>query len=132
QGPIIAALTQGKSTVGLEISIIRKDKKKVILLVSATPIHNRKNEVIACVCVVDDITAQKELEERKDDFVNMASHELKTPLTSMKLYIDVLMKLMHTYKDEKVIKSVQNIHKQTNRLQKLINDLLDVSRLQTR
>ncbi len=131
QGPIITALTQGKSTVGLEINIIRKDKKKVILLVSATPIHNRKNEVIACVCVVDDITAQKELEERKDDFVNMASHELKTPLTSMKLYIDVLMKLMHTYKDEKVIKSVQNIHKQTNRLQKLINDLLDVSRLQT-
>lgn len=131
QGPLVLALTAEKTIVGREYEIDRPDNKRGYLLVSATPIHNRKGKIIAAASILQDITEQKEMEARKDDFVNMASHELKTPITSMKLYIDSLTKYIKQYNDPKANKTLTSIKYQTERLQELVSDLLDVSRLQT-
>lgn len=131
QSPILKALTSGKSTIRKEYVIERPAGKVRFLEISVEPIQNNEKKVIAAAAIISDITSQKELEIRKDDFVNIASHELKTPITSMKLYIDSLMVRIKLYKDEKANKSIKNIKIQTERLQKLVNDLLDVSRLQT-
>lgn len=129
--PIMYVLTHGKSIVSKEYRVVRKDNKEIYTQVSASPIHNKDGKIIAAAEIITDVTEQKELEKRKDDFVNMASHELKTPITSMKLYIDLLMKYLKNYNDATSIKILDNIKNQTNKLQKLVNDLLDVSRLQT-
>lgn len=129
--PIVRALSKGETVSGEEISYIRKDKRKVYLRVNAAPIRNKDNEVIAAVSTLYDITQEKDLEKRKDDFVNMASHELKTPITSMKLYMEMLLRWTKDSKDERLVKTISNIKNQTERLQELVSDLLDVSRIQT-
>lgn len=129
--PLAQAFNTGKPVIGKEITIENSDGRKKHLQVSASLIHNKRGEVIAAASITNDITDQKEMEERKDDFVNMASHELKTPLTSMKLYLDALHNKLKKSEDKTTLKILLNVKNQTQRLQELVNDLLDVSRLQT-
>jgi PAS domain S-box-containing protein len=131
QWPLAQTLSTGKAVNGKEIVIEHVDGKRKHVQISASLIHNREGKVIAAASIVNDITPQKELEERKDDFVNMASHELKTPITSMKLYVDTLMKRTKKSADRDTLRMMKGINDQTEKLQGLVNDLLDVSRLQT-
>jgi PAS domain S-box-containing protein len=131
QGPLGQVLAKKKTTVTKDFIVTRKDGKRIYLQASASAIHNSTGKLIAVAQIVQDTTQQKELEKRKDDFVNMASHELKTPITSMKLYIDLLAVRLKKFNDERALKTLGSINQQTERLQELVNDLLDVSRIQT-
>jgi PAS domain S-box-containing protein len=131
QWPIAQIFATGKPVIGKEFSIKRADGRDMFVQISASLVHNINDKVIAGVSIITDITEQKEMEARKDDFVNMASHELKTPLTSMKLYIDSLQVKVKKLGDERVDRTVAGLKNQTERLQELVNDLLDVSRLNT-
>jgi len=129
--PIVRAFHHGETVESIEMEYVRDDKKRIFLRVNAAPIKNKNNQIIAAVSTFYDITQEKEQEQRKDDFLNMASHELKTPITSMKLYLDLLLARMQLGDDEKAIEMVQNVKKQTKKLQNLVNELLDISRIQT-
>jgi signal transduction histidine kinase len=129
--PLHTSLTTGKNIRGEEFVIKKDNKKHTYVQVDTSLIKSRYGKVIAAAQIVSDVTSQKELEKRKDDFVNMASHELKTPLTSMKLYLDYLGNSLKKHGDTKAIRAYHSLKDQTGRLQKLVNDLLDVSRLQT-
>lgn len=131
QTPLYLAIHSGKSLVDKEYTIKRPDGKIRYIQVNSSAIYNKNKKTIAAVSIINDVTAQKELEERKDDFVNMASHELKTPLTSMKLYIDGLGIRLKDFKDDKTHKTLMGVKQQVIRLSDLVNNLLDVSRLQT-
>ena len=131
QNVLSEVLNTGKAVVGREFVIKRDNETSSHVQVNAAPVHNKDGKVIAASAIVVDATEQKEIESRKDDFVNMASHELKTPITSMKLYLDVLINRVKVYNDERTSRTLINIKNQTLRLQKLVEDLLDVSRLQT-
>lgn len=131
QWPLARTLATGKSISGKEFVIEREDGKKVYLEVSAAPIHNREGKMVAAASVLTDMTQQKLMEERKDDFINMASHELKTPLTSMLLYLQLLKGQIEKRGDDQEMTMMGRILDQTERLQSLVRDLLDVSRIQT-
>lgn len=72
-----------------------------------------------------DMRERKELERKKDDFINMASHELKTPITTIKAYTQILKK---TGKDSKLF--LDRVESQVGQLEKLVTDLLDTSKIQ--
>ena len=95
----------------------------------AKPLKNDAGDVIFWVGTATDIEEQKKEMERKDEFIGIASHELKTPLTSLKGYIQ----LIAGYKKEELPAVVkQYITKagiSLNKLQSLVNDLLDVSKI---
>ena len=79
-----------------------------------------------------DITEMKEHEQIKNDFIGMASHELKTPITSIKAYIQLLLTIYNKREhDEFLLKSLGTVDKQINRLTRLITDLLDVSKMES-
>ncbi|MEO5591210.1 MAG: response regulator [Chitinophagaceae bacterium] len=75
-----------------------------------------------------DIEEQKQVARRKDEFLSIASHELKTPLTSIKAYVQLLDKMVKT--DEQTKNFVDRTLVQVNKLDDLINDLLDISKIE--
>ena len=96
----------------------------------AVPLRDDSGAIIFWVGTATDIEDQKREMDRKDEFIGVASHELKTPLTSLKGYLQ----LINSYKKEELPPVVkQYIGKASvavNKLQHLINDLLDVSKIQ--
>lgn len=76
------------------------------------------------------VLAQKELERRKDEFISMASHELKTPVTSVIMFIQYIHKTLNQEKITKHDAAFKRVNEQLYKLNKLISDLLDVSKIQ--
>lgn len=81
--------------------------------------------------VVMDITEQKQDEIRKNDFIGMVSHELKTPLTSMKGYIQMLMLKLRKLDDDFTNSSLEKTNLQIGKMTAMINGFLNVSRLES-
>ncbi|MCX2477633.1 PAS domain-containing protein [Pedobacter sp. MC2016-15] len=78
-----------------------------------------------------DITEQKELEKQKDNFLGVASHELKTPVTSIKAYAQVMEMMFRRAGDTKNAELLAKMDNQVNRLSNLIGDLLEVTKINT-
>ncbi len=79
--------------------------------------------------------SQKELQKavtHRDNFISIASHELKTPLTSLKVYAEVLLRQFSKKGDEKTADYLKKMNRQIDKLNLLIQDLLDISRIQTK
>lgn len=97
-------------------------------LMRAEPIRNEK-EITKWVGTLTDIEEQKRTSQRKDEFISVASHELKTPLSSMKGYIQLLERSLG--KDHPSYLYVDRTLLQINKLDRLIADLLDISKIES-
>lgn len=97
------------------------------------PVLNDANEVFEIISSSRDITNYKLEEQRKTDFLKMVSHEVRTPITSIKGYVQLLqMELKANNSPSPSINfALERIDNQINRINKLINEILDVSRLET-
>jgi len=78
-----------------------------------------------------DITEQKNDEIRKNDFIAMVSHELKTPLTSLKGYIQVVLRKLRDSGEDKVQSVMEKANTQVEKMTAMINGFLDLSRLES-
>ncbi|MFT3934123.1 MAG: PAS domain-containing protein [Chitinophagaceae bacterium] len=87
--------------------------------------------LVAFTGVVMDVTQQRLDEQRKNDFIAMVSHELKTPLTSMKGYLQLLQEQLKTYPDFFVPMALEQANKQVVKMTTMINGFLNVSRLES-
>lgn len=84
---------------------------------------------ISFIGVSFDITETKQLQQQKDDFIGIASHELKTPVTSIKAYTQVLERMLLKKGDIVEAGLMKKMDAQLNRLTSLIGDLLDVTKV---
>lgn len=75
------------------------------------------------------VSERKDIESRKDEFVSVASHELKTPITSMKIFTQALKRRFVLLDDRKSVRLLTRIDDRLSSLTKIVNDLLDVSRI---
>lgn len=80
---------------------------------------------------IEDITDRRAIEVRKDDFLAVASHELKTPLTTIKGYVQFAQRLLPKDSEDKLIDIMDKANIQLDRLGRLIAELLDVSKIQS-
>lgn|GEM_PF-2011179 len=129
--PLYRVVTKGETIQGEEITYVRDDGTSIILRVNAAPIYNTRGEIIAGVTVLDDITRRKQFDTRKDTFISMAGHELKTPLAALKGYSQLLQRRLKRQNDEQAKQFINKIEAQTTRLHRLIDDLLDLSKIQS-
>lgn len=112
-----------------EKEYIKKDK---VIFPVALKIWLNKNEEgknIGMWGIVRDITEQKQLDKKKDEFINIVSHELKTPLTTLKAFSQILQKHLLNLKDEKGILYLSKINLQADKILSLVKDLLDVGKI---
>ena len=101
------------------------NKRKI--LCSGTALKDQEGNFIGNVIIVNDITKIKSLEKIRKDFVANVSHELKTPLTSLKGYVETL-KTVDNEKDK--LHFLNILEKHTSRMNLIINDLLELSKLE--
>jgi signal transduction histidine kinase len=92
---------------------------------------DEKQTIIMVITIIQDITERVQTERRKDEFISMASHELKTPVTSLKGFTNVLQRRLAKQGDEQSLHYLARMDAQFTKLTKLINDILDISRMQT-
>ncbi|SEQ94266.1 ATP-binding protein [Pedobacter rhizosphaerae] len=95
------------------------------------PLRNSKGETYGVLHAAIDVTKQVQLQRQKDEFLAIASHELKTPVTSIKAYTQVLEKMIRNEGNERKAEMVKRMDIQINRLTGLIGDLLDVTKIQS-
>ncbi|WP_294234163.1 response regulator, partial [uncultured Chryseobacterium sp.] len=98
-------------------------------LLRITPVHE-ENSIKNWVGTFTDIDDQKKVEKEKDEFLSIASHELKTPLTSIKAYIQLLERKLKLDDSCSEAGFVTKALTQIEKLNTLINDLLDVSKIE--
>jgi two-component system phosphate regulon sensor histidine kinase PhoR len=119
---------EGEESLTQEVQIFVPDPK-VFRIVTA-PLTNETG-IVGVVAVLRDITAFREVERMKADFVANVSHELKTPLTSIKGFVETL--LDGALEDKEVARHfLEIINDENERLNRLINDLLSLSKIEAR
>jgi PAS domain S-box-containing protein len=109
--------------------LIKKNGKLVSVADSASPIKDADENVVGCVVVFRDITEERTLNQAKSSFISTASHQLRTPLTGIRWLSEILLKdssLMSKENKQYVI----DINLSSERLAKLIDELLDISRIE--
>ncbi|MFP8894153.1 MULTISPECIES: hybrid sensor histidine kinase/response regulator [Chryseobacterium] len=98
-------------------------------LLRVTPVYD-EHRIKNWVGTFTDIDDQKKVEKEKDEFLSIASHELKTPLTSIKAYVQLLERKLKLDKDSSEAGFVTKVQSQIEKLNTLITDLLDVSKIE--
>lgn len=96
-----------------------------------TPVLDHEKKVIGGAIILHDITHLKEIDKMKTEFVSVASHQLRTPLTAIKLFIEMLSDEDAGKLNAKQKEYMSDVRKSTERMITLVNDLLNVSRLET-
>lgn len=96
----------------------------------AIPMRNSKGEITQWFGTNTDIHEHKQLVQQKDEFIGIASHELKTPVTSIKAYTQVLHASFKKKNDKHAVTSLGKMNAQLNKLTDLIGDLLDVTKIE--
>lgn len=97
-------------------------------LAHALPFKDDHGKIIAWFGVCTDIEDQKKAMEKKDEFISMASHELKTPVTSLKAFTQIMMMTFEGEGNTMASSMLSKMDKQINKLTSLIADLLDASK----
>lgn len=133
-----------------EYRIITKDGKIKWVHSRGQATYDKNGKPLTLAGVLMDITSKKVSEEQlsklasdlqlavatRDEFLSIASHELKTPLTSMKLQTQSIQRSMsrglsESITPQKITRLVENTATQVNRLNRLVDDMLDISRIQS-
>ncbi|OKS87619.1 PAS domain S-box protein [Mucilaginibacter polytrichastri] len=126
-----AAFTK-KEPYYLEFRLKRYDDIYRFIGMRSVPYYSPDGEFEGYIGSGMDITETKEHEQIKNEFIGMASHELKTPITSIKAYVQLLLSIYKNDDDDEFLKkSLTTINKQINKLTRLITDLLDVSKIES-
>lgn len=128
---VIRALS-GEVVNGQEASVIRPDGNRIFMLSSSAPLRNESNIITGAVVVFQDITAQKSLEQQKNDFLSIASHELRTPITSIQGFAEILQLKMAQGEtlDEASLRAINLIAEESQHLTQMIEDMLDLARIE--
>ena len=131
QFPLAQALSTGETVRAEEIVIQVPDGRSVTTLVNATPIRSEEGEVESVVVTLQDMTPLEELERLRAEFLGMVSHELRTPLTSVKGSVTTLLDPSAALNPAETLQFHRIIDAQTDRMRKLISDLLDAASIET-
>ena len=129
--PLAGDLDMGETVRAEEIVIAVPDGRSVTTLVNATPILSEEGEVESMVVTVQDMTSLQELDRLRAEFLAMVSHELRAPLTSIKGAAATVIGGTTTFGPAEMVQFFRIIDRQADQMSGLINDLLDVARIET-
>jgi PAS domain S-box-containing protein len=128
---ILATLKNGERVDHFETKRITKEGRLIDVSVTISPVKDKAGRIIGVSKIARDITEKKLDETRKSDFIGMASHELKTPLTSLNALLQVASAKLKNHEDSFLASVMDKSNIQVKRMLAMINGFLNVSRLES-
>ncbi len=122
----------GETISSQEAMVVRPDGNKVITLSSSAPLRIEGSDITGAVIVFQDVTAQKSIEQQKNEFLSIASHELRTPITAIQGFAEILQ--MNATQEQNLssqsLRALTFINEQSQSLTRLIEEMLDLTRIE--
>ncbi|MEO7121215.1 MAG: PAS domain-containing protein [Ginsengibacter sp.] len=112
-----------------EVRILKENKKINWIRVVGRVIYDKTGKAQKLLGILQDITEQKNIQQQKDNFIAMASHELKTPLTSIKVLTQLVENILLQKGNTAEAGMLNRMNSQIDRLTNLISDLLNITRI---
>jgi PAS domain S-box-containing protein len=128
---LIEKLEKGDRVSQLETIKLTKDGREIDISLTVSPILDRNGRIIGASRIARDITGRKQLDRMKDEFVGTVSHELRTPLTAIKGFIELVLDGDAGPVAETQREFLEVAARNADRLGSVINDILDVSRIES-
>lgn len=97
-----------------------------------TLVKGRERDGVFFAVITQDITHERLVQQKRDEYIGIASHELKNPIATLSLYSELLAKRLELDRNKESLHMLHDIQSQTARLVTLINDLLTVSKIEGR
>ena len=127
--PVTRAFVTG-DIISERIHYKNKDGKLLPIALTISPIMV-KNQPIGCIEIFRDITNEFEIDKMKSDFISLASHQLRTPLSAIKTYTHMLLDGFMGPLTKPQIKSLKTIVSASNRMNETISTLLNITRIES-
>ena len=121
---------KGVEVLGEELQLHRPGQTPITIMISAAPVRDEKGNVTAVAAGFLDITRLRELDRMKDEFVSVVSHELRTPLTAIRGSLQLLLADPESVPDSDNRQLLEVALKSCERLVRIINDILDISKME--
>ena len=129
--PMQIVMATGNPVFDYEISFQPLHTERFYISINAAPIRDGNGVLIGGVGTFMDVTNRRKMTQQKDEFISIASHELKTPMTTLKASLQVLEQMMAIDKNSPMIPAfLTKAGFSLRKLSGLIDDLLNVSRLE--
>jgi PAS domain S-box-containing protein len=110
-------------------AILSRDGREVFISSSVSPLRTREGRIVGAVVAFRDVSAERELDRMKSDFVSMVSHELRSPLANLSAAIELVSS---SCRGQAVLETTMQIAQaNTQRLTSLIEDILSVSQIES-
>jgi PAS domain S-box-containing protein len=122
---------ESENVVEREWTYISKSGRRTPVLLSVTSLRNMNNKVNGYLLMAIDITSHKIIEKAKNEFISVVSHELRTPLTSIHGSITLLAEEIPGKQEPEALTLLKIALKNTDRLIRLINDILDIEKMKS-
>jgi PAS domain S-box-containing protein len=114
-----------------EIENHRKNGERFWSTISVFPIEDQNHNIKFLVGTQRDITREKQIDQMKTEFISLASHQLRTPLSAMKWFLEMLIAGDLGKLTQEQCKAVENIEQSNERMIALVNGLLNISRIES-
>ncbi len=147
--PLSRSILHGEVIRGEEIHVVRGDGTHAFIRCNSAPVRDEAGRIVAGVVTYDDVTEERHAKDERerlllreqeavrarDEFLAVASHELKTPLTSLKLQAQTLRRQSESAVTQVSPDRLRRFHEQTDknvdRLARLVDDMLDITQLRS-
>jgi PAS domain S-box-containing protein len=129
--PVARALLKGETVRGEELIVELADGREVPIVSHAAPLYGPEGAVTGAIGILEDRSLLVELERQRAEFVAMVGHELKNPLAVIKGLASVVRSRHGTLAVEEVAELLGSLEHQADRLQGLLDDLLDITRMES-
>lgn len=124
-------IDRGSEGLFNELRYQDRQEKVCYTQVRTAPIKSSDDRIILFVGVVEDITERRQIDRMKKEFISVVSHELRTPLTSIRGSLGLIAGGVYDKKPEKMKEMIHIAARQSDRLVRLVNDILDLRRLES-
>jgi two-component system, NtrC family, sensor histidine kinase KinB len=129
QTPAVSALQTSQVTTGV-FGYRKQNKAKILLNISASPFI-LEGKVAGAIMIIRDVTKEKEVDRMKTEFISLASHQLRTPLSAIRWFTEMLLNGDGGELNQEQKEFAQNAYDSTERMIQLVNGLLNISRIES-